>query len=91
MIELCPIDASVCLLYMNDFEGKFHFILKDNKPMSLAWANEYSVDIEENLLDSRVDPFQYPHVKVEAKTKVSNHNPPNPISFLTQKIDLMST
>jgi hypothetical protein len=81
----------VHLLYMNAFDGKFHFILKDKKPTSLAQAKEYSAEIEENLLDSKVDPFQYPRVKAEAKTKASSSSAPDPISLLTQKIDQMST
>jgi hypothetical protein len=62
-----PTTTSICLLYMNAFEGKFCFILKDKKPTSLAQDKEYNADIEENLLDSRVDPFKYPCVKAEAK------------------------
>jgi hypothetical protein len=57
----------------------------------LAQAKEYSAEIEENILDSKVDPFQYPHVKAEAKTKASSSSAPDPISLLTQKIDQMST
>jgi hypothetical protein len=53
----------------------------------LAQAKEYSAEIEENLLDSKVDPFQYPCVKEEDKTKASNSSAPDPISLLTQKID----
>jgi hypothetical protein len=89
--EFCPTTSSICLLYMNAFEGKFCFILKDKNPTSLAQAKEYSVDIEENLFDSRVEPFQYSRVKVEANTKVSNNSDPDLISLLTQKIDQMST
>jgi hypothetical protein len=89
--EFRPTASSICLLYMNAFEGQFHFILKDKKPTSLAQAKEYSVDIEENLLDSRVEPFQYPYAKTKAKTKVSNNSAPDPIALLTQKIDQMST
>jgi len=55
--EFCPTASSVHLLYMNAFEGKFLFILKDNKPTPLAQYKEYNVDIEENILDSRVEPF----------------------------------
>jgi hypothetical protein len=36
---------------MNDFEGQFRYILKDKNPTSLAKAKEFSIDIEENLLD----------------------------------------
>jgi len=86
-----PTTTSVRLLYMNDFEGKIWFILKDKKPTSLAQAKEHSSDIEENLLDSRVDSFQYPCVKEEAKNKVSNNSALDPISLLTQKIDQVST
>jgi hypothetical protein len=49
------------------------------------------LDIEENLLDSRVEPFHYPHAKAEAKIKVSNNSAPDLISLLTQKIDQMNT
>jgi hypothetical protein len=55
--EFHPTTTLVHLLYMNSFEGKFHFIMKDKKPTSLAWAKEYNDDIEENLLDSKVDNF----------------------------------
>jgi hypothetical protein len=89
--KFCPIASLVRLIYMNAFEGKFCFILKDKKPTSLAQSKECSVYMEDNLLDSRVEPFQYPHVKAEAKTKVSNNIAPNLISLLTQKIDHMST
>jgi hypothetical protein len=89
--DLCPPEAVVCLLYMNAFDGKFCFILKDKKPTSLAQAKEYSAEIEENLLDSKVDPFQYPRVKTEAKTKAPSSSAPDPIALLTQKIDQMST
>jgi hypothetical protein len=57
----------------------------------LAQAKEYSVDIEENLLDSRVEPFHYPRAKEEAKTKVSNNGALDLIALLTQKIEQMNT
>jgi hypothetical protein len=76
---------------MNAFDGKFHFIMKENIPTTLAQARKYSAKIEENLLDSKVDRFQYPRVKAEAKTKASSSIAPDPISLLTQKIDQMST
>jgi hypothetical protein len=91
LTDLRPTAATVRLLYANAFDGKFRFILKDKKPTTLAQAKEYSAEIEENLLDSKVDPFQYPCVKEEAKTKASNNSAPDPISLLTQKIDQMST
>jgi len=57
----------------------------------LAQAKDYNADIEENLLDSRVEAFQYTRVKVESKTKVSNNNVLDLIVLLTQKIDHMIT
>jgi hypothetical protein len=89
--DLRPTFVVVCLLYMNAFDGKFCFILKYKNPTTLAQAKEYSAEIKENLLESKVDPFQYPRFKVEAKTKVSSSSAPDPISLLTQKIDHMST
>jgi hypothetical protein len=57
----------------------------------LAEAKEFSIDIEENLLDSKIEPFQYPRNKTESRTKVSNNNVPDLIALLTQKIDQMNT
>jgi hypothetical protein len=57
LIDLCPTTATIRLLYVNSFEGKFLFILKDKKPTYLAQSKEYSAKIEENILDSKVDPF----------------------------------
>jgi hypothetical protein len=88
---LRPTDAIVHLLYMNAFDGKFCFILKEKKHTILAQAKEYSVEIEENILDSKFDPFQYLHVKEEAKTNDSIRNAHDPISLLTQNIDHIST
>jgi hypothetical protein len=76
---------------MNAFDRKSSFILKDEKPTNLAQAKEYSADIEENLIESKVDPFRYPRAKIEEKTKSPSSSAPNPISLLTQKIDQMST
>jgi hypothetical protein len=79
------------LLYVNSFEGKFGFILRDKKPNTLAQAKEYSAEIEENLLYSKIDPFQYPHAKEEEKTKMSRNNAPDPIDLIAQKLDQMNT
>jgi hypothetical protein len=38
LIDLRPTNVIVCLLYVNAFDGKFCFILKDNKPTSLEEA-----------------------------------------------------
>jgi hypothetical protein len=57
----------------------------------LAEAKEFSIDIEENLLDSKIEPFHYPHNKIESRTKVSNNNVLDPIALLTQKIGQMNT
>jgi hypothetical protein len=40
--DVCPTNAVVHLLYMNSFDGKFHFILKEKKPTTLAQAKEYN-------------------------------------------------
>jgi hypothetical protein len=82
---------SARLLYMNAFEGQFRYILKDKKPTSLAEAKEFNINIEENLLDSKIEPFQYPRNKTESRTKVSNTNVLDPIALLTQKIFQMNT
>jgi hypothetical protein len=68
---------------VNAFDGKFCFILKDKNPTTLAQDKEYSAEIEENILDSKVDPFHYPHVKAETKTKASSSSAPDLISLLT--------
>jgi hypothetical protein len=91
LVDFLPIAATFHLQYVNAFDGKFCFILKDKNPTYLEEAKEYSVEIEEKILDSKVDPFQYPRVKVETKTKASNSSALDLISLLTQKIDQMST
>jgi hypothetical protein len=48
--DYCPTTSSVHLLYMNSFEGKFLYILKDKNPTSLREDKEFNIDIEENLL-----------------------------------------
>jgi hypothetical protein len=72
---------------MNAFEGQFRYIIKDKKPTSLAEAKEFSINIEENLLDSKIEPFQYPRNKTESRTEVPNNNVLDLISLLTKKID----
>jgi predicted nucleic acid-binding Zn-ribbon protein len=57
----------------------------------LEEAKEFSIDIEENLLDSKIEPFQYPHNKKKSRTKVSNKSVANTFSLLTQNIDQMNT
>jgi hypothetical protein len=42
---------------MNSFEWKFGFILKDKNTTSMAESKEFSIDIEENLLDYKVEHF----------------------------------
>jgi hypothetical protein len=80
--DLRPPTTIVRVLYMNAFEGQFAFLLKDKAPDTLAKAKEYSTQIEENLLSSRIDPFQFPQAKVEAKTKTSTNVAPDPITLL---------
>jgi hypothetical protein len=88
--DLCPSEAVVCLLYVNAFEGKFGFILRDKKPNTLEKAKEYSAEIEENILYSKIEPYQYPHTRTEAKTKTTTNNVPDPITLLAQKLDQMN-
>jgi hypothetical protein len=57
----------------------------------LAEDKEFSANIEYNLLDSKIEPFQYPRNKTESRTKVSNNSVPHLIALLTQKIDQMNT
>jgi hypothetical protein len=40
--DLHSTDAVVCLLYMNTFDGKFCFILKDKNPTTLDQSKEYN-------------------------------------------------
>jgi hypothetical protein len=69
--------------------------LKDNLVLSsrikhsntLAKAKEYSAQIEENLISSKIEPFQFPHTKVEEKTKTTTNTAPDPITLLVHKFD----
>jgi hypothetical protein len=53
-IDYHPRASSVHLLYMNDFEGEFRYIIKDKNHTSLEEAKEFSINIEENILDSKI-------------------------------------
>ena len=55
--DLCPPKETVLLLYLTTFEGHFHFILKEKIPKNLAKAKEYSVHIEERIINSKIEPF----------------------------------
>ena len=82
LANLCPSTTTICVLYMNAFEGQFAFILKDKAPDTLAKAKEYSTQIEKNLISSTFDPFQFPRTKVEEKTNTTISIAPNPITLL---------
>jgi hypothetical protein len=56
-VDLHPPPTIVRVLYMNAFEGQFAFLLKDKAPDNLAKAKEYSTQIDENLINSRIEPF----------------------------------
>jgi hypothetical protein len=86
-----PTTSSIRLLYMNSFEGKFRYILKYKSPTSLAEAKEFSIDIDDNLLYSKIEPFKNIHNKTESRTKVSKNSALDLISLLNQKIDQMNT
>jgi hypothetical protein len=89
--DLRPIVAAVRLLYVNAFEGKFGFILRDKKPRTLVEAKEYNAKIEDNLLCSKIDPFQYPRARAEPKTKTTTSSALDPIALIAQKLDQMNT
>jgi hypothetical protein len=67
--DLHPTAVVVRLLYVNSFDGKFDFILRDKKPHTLVEAREYSIEIEENIICSKFDHFQYPCARVELNNK----------------------
>jgi hypothetical protein len=51
---LGPPEAFVLLIYLNSFEGQFSFILKKKIPKILAEDKEYSAQVEEHLIISRL-------------------------------------
>jgi hypothetical protein len=52
--DLFPYEEVVRLLYVNSFEGKFGFILRDKKPNTLEKSKEYSEEIKENIIYSKI-------------------------------------
>jgi hypothetical protein len=77
---------TILLLYLNAFEGQFG--LKEKMPESLSKAREYSAQIEEHIISSKIKPFQFPPTKTEPKTKNSTNIIQHP---LTQNFDRMNT
>jgi hypothetical protein len=55
--ELFPPEEIVPLLYLNAFEGQFGVIIKEKIPEILEKAKEYSAQIEEHLIISKIEPF----------------------------------
>jgi len=50
-------------------------------PKNLAKTKEYSAQIEDHLINSNIEPFQFPHVKEEPKTKNSTDSVQDPITL----------
>jgi hypothetical protein len=44
--DYSPTTLSIHLVYMNDFEWKFQYIIKDKNPTSLEEDKEFNIDIE---------------------------------------------
>jgi len=61
--DLCLLEAIVLLLYLNAFKGHLGFIRKEKKPENLSKAKEYNTQVEEHLISSKIEPFQFPCAK----------------------------
>jgi hypothetical protein len=88
---LCPPVAAILLLYLNSFEGNFGFILKEKTPDSLTKSKEYSVEIEEHIISSKIEPFQFPRARAEPKTKTSTNSVQDLVTLLAQIFYQMNT
>jgi hypothetical protein len=80
--NLKPSDGAILLHYANVFEGQFGFLLKDKSPTTLEMEKEFASKIEENLLSSKVEPFNTSRAsssKSESKKGVVNATEPTPI------------
>jgi hypothetical protein len=55
-------------------KDRFGFILKEKMPENLEKAKEYSAQIEEHFINSKIEPFQFPRVKTKPKTKTSTNS-----------------
>jgi hypothetical protein len=64
--------------------------LKENISKNLAKAKEYTVEIEEHLICSKIEPFQFPCAREKAKTKASTNSVQNLVTLLAQKFDQMN-
>jgi outer membrane receptor for ferric coprogen and ferric-rhodotorulic acid len=69
-------------------------LLKGNLVSSSGIRNKqakgYSAEIEENILYSKIEPYQYPRIKTEAKTKMTKNSTPDPITLLAEKLNQMN-
>jgi hypothetical protein len=71
--DFFPMEIVILLLYLNDFEGQFGFILKENMCDSLEKDIEYTMQIEEHIIISKIEPFHFPHARKETKMKTSTN------------------
>jgi hypothetical protein len=74
--DLKPRDGAILLQYTNAFDGKFGFMLRDKFPKTLEEAQEWAGKIEENMLASKVEPFNAPCAKAETKPRTMNNVDP---------------
>jgi hypothetical protein len=88
--DLCPPEAVILLLYLNSFEGQFGFILKEKMPENLAKAKEYTVQIEEHLISSKIEPFQFPRARKNLRRRCQPTMYRIQVTLLAQKFDQMN-
>jgi hypothetical protein len=64
-------------------------MLREKSPKTLLEAQEHVANIEENLLDSKVDPFHVSSAKVETKPRNLNNVEPTQdfVTLLDQRLE----
>jgi hypothetical protein len=84
-----PSNNFLLFLYTKNFLGKMGFLIKDKAPKTIQESQEMVMNIENNLISSKIEPFSTQSVKMDAKPKVVHSAEPTSYSGdILEKIQL---
>jgi len=69
--HLRPLDAIILNKFTKVVGGHLTYAFKDKKPKTLVKAKEIVMEVEQNLNISKMEMFEHPKTKVEAKKSKS--------------------
>jgi len=87
---LKPYDANILHKFIKVVGGHVTYTLRDNKPSTLAKAKEIVIEVEENLLISRMDANDIPKAKVEIKKEKTKDQHEEALLTILKRMEKLS-